>query len=63
MKDMDRCFDQLIDLADVNRQQPDLPKAPQMLAAPAGTRILDPGRTISDRAWRFFRHLPHYNAR
>ena len=39
MTDMDQRFDQLIDLAEVNRRQPDLPKAPQMLAAPAGTRI------------------------
>ena len=44
MKDTEQCFGQLIDLADVNRQQP-APKAPQMLAAPAGTRIPDPGRT------------------
>jgi len=50
MTDMDQCLDQLIDLADVNRRQPDFPKAPQMLAAPAGTRIADPGRTIFDRA-------------
>jgi len=39
MTDMEQCFGQRIHLANVNRQRPVYPQAPQTLVAPAGTRI------------------------